>query len=168
MKSQQWMVRLAVVVVGVGAARAQAPVSGGLTGRVTDDGGRGLPGVVVTALATVAGPIAPPPPTVVSGANGAFSFSGLAVGPYRLCLRAQAAYLLDPCEWGGKGVPAAAIPSGANAAANTVKLARGHLVHVQFADPGGLLTARTGQGRTRIMCWWGCGKATGCSRRRGW
>lgn len=72
-----------------------------ITGRILDDAS-GVPvaGVTVSAAETpkVFSPIGPSIQRATSQSDGTYSFDGLSLGSYRLCVHHQGDYL-DPCQW---------------------------------------------------------------------
>src|SRR5215468_1049057 len=73
---------IALVLLPVGAS-AQTVAVAQLSGTVLDDSGGALPGVDVTVTQTDTGMMR----SVVTGANGDYVFTNLAIGPYKLAAK---------------------------------------------------------------------------------
>src|SRR5215813_8506010 len=75
---------------------AQRPSGGNLAGSVTDESGKPVAGVIVTALRNT---LPPASGRATSGPDGAFAIGDLPAGAYSLCTQALGGGFLDPCEW---------------------------------------------------------------------
>jgi len=76
--------------------------------------------------------------SAVTGAGGAFQFSGLPEGSYTLCPRVPNSTWLGPCEW-NLPTPVAAISRLNPNAAVTITLKRGAAVPIRIDDAGQLM-----------------------------
>jgi len=72
-----------VALLALSCSRSAAALGGGITGSVKDETGGSLPGVTVE----LAGPALPEPKGTVTDRSGAYAFSGLPPGAYRVSFR---------------------------------------------------------------------------------
>jgi hypothetical protein len=106
---------------------------------VTDDKGRALSGVLVTAILPFAR-------TATSAADGSFQIQGLPAGPYSLCAQLPAGGYLDPCQW-SLNPPALTLTAKQVSTGNAVTLKKGSIVKVRMQDSSRLLAQKTRDGR---------------------
>lgn len=75
---------------------------------------------------------------VYSGSSGAFSFAGLPLGSYRLCIQAPETSYLDPCEW-GLPIPTVTLTKEHPSSTLGIVLRKGAELPIRFEDQGQLL-----------------------------
>ena len=87
-----------------------------------------------------------------SPVTGAFQFSGLPPGTYRLCAqvplmvyRANEQQFTDSCLWPDKSAPTFSLTPGQVRKGAVATLARGHMVKIRVNDPGKLLPPPSGK-----------------------
>lgn len=116
-----------------------------IDGNVMAEDGRPVAGAAV-----IANRVAPPSPvvamSVLSGAAGAFTMTGLAPGVYRLCVQAPASEYLDPCFWSAQP-PTLRLAAGQTAAGQRIVVARGSFVRIRIQDPAKRLKRDTATGK---------------------
>ncbi len=112
----------------------------GVSGTVVNGKGAGVAATVrLTGLGS-----ARPFGTVQSGADGAFSFTGLAAGAYRICATPSGSQYVDSCLWtGGRPVR---ITTGKVVTGYKALVETAGTLQVQIADPVGVLTAVSAPG----------------------
>jgi hypothetical protein len=79
--------------------------------------------------------------SATTSAAGAFDFTGLTAGTYRICVQTTSGFL-DPCYWQVQG-PTVTITSGQSSTGNTIKLTAGSVLAVRLNDPLGVLSGTT-------------------------
>lgn len=134
---------LIAVLVSLAPVAAQIPPSAAIRGAVTDDKGRALSGVLVTAVLNAGPPLAR---TSTSAADGSFQIQGLPAGPYSLCAQLPAGGYLDPCQWSLNPTSLTLIAKQVSTG-NAVTLRKGSIVKIRMQDPGRLLAQKTRDGR---------------------
>jgi hypothetical protein len=92
-------------------AATQTPMPASLSGRVVAEDGHAVHATVTLSIAGPRG-YPSPPRRVITGANGAFSFTKLAAGKYALCAQVAATETapanspyIDTCDWGSAQAP---------------------------------------------------------------
>lgn len=122
---------LALGVALTGTCFAQ---TGSIEGKVVDDKGAPLAGVIVSAAGRSAGAVGDS--VVNSGADGSFALTGLAPGDYQVCVQSLTLDIVNPCLWfSGTTLPVTAkVGVGAKVQGITVQAKLGTKVEVRIDD----------------------------------
>ena len=124
-----------------------ATTNGSLSGQVSDDTGKPIPGARVTlsrALPSSGNPSGPPTITgprvaaVFADSRGIFSVTTIQAGSYIACAQAPIEGFLDPCHWSSTA-PHLTVVAGQRLNGLQVTLARGAIIPIHVNDPQGLL-----------------------------
>ena len=81
-----------------------------------------------------------------SGSDGAFQVQGLTAGDYTLCVQAQSAGYLDPCQWNGNPARVTLL-AGQAAAGVSLGLTTASVLNIQVQDTQRILSQKTKDGR---------------------
>ncbi len=128
------------------AAQTSLNYAGSVSGSLVGDDGTQIAGGLVHLT------LLPPLPsarhlqtewTATSDSGGAFSFTGLNGGAYRLCAYAPSGPWLDPCRW-GLNPPVLSLSVSLPTATLSMTLKKGAAVTIRVNDPGGLLAQNEG------------------------
>lgn len=133
-----------IAMAGTSAFSQTFTGTGRVTGVVTEENGRGVPGARVS-IHLDPSPASPLFFTArtVSGATGAFSVAGLPAGTFHFCVQAVGTDLIDPCLWNPK--PPTAVVTAGQAATVHLLLAKGQRLKIRIEDRLSLLTQHEGK-----------------------
>ena len=134
---------LIAVVVCLPAGVAQSIPSASIRGTVTDDKGRTMSGVLVTALLNARPPFSR---TSTSAGDGSFQILGVPAGQYSLCAQVAGGGYVDPCQW-SLTLPTVTVAANQASTGNAVRMAKGSVVKIRLQDPGGQMGQKTRDGR---------------------
>ena len=122
------------------AALAQTPATASLSGRILSEEGRTVRATVTLSFATARGYPAPPW-RVLTDAYGAFTFSRLPAGSYKLCAQVAASEsapanspYFDTCVWPSGQTPIT-LTAGQQAAGVVFTAPKGAWLTLHVADP---------------------------------
>ena len=144
-----WRVQIASCTIGMSllwahAAFAQSTGTGSISGHVLSEEGHTLRASVTLSFAAARGYPAPPR-RVLTGANGAFTFSRLPGGRYVLCAQVGAsepapanAPYVDTCVWPSAQTPIT-LAAGQQVASVLLTAPKGTWLQVHVADPDHVL-----------------------------
>ena len=117
--------------------------TGQIQGRIVlSSGGAPVPGASVSAYRTGAPPSMSP--AARTAADGSFTISGLASGPFRLCITESTGTLINPCEWTDLAATVT-VTDGAVTSGVTVRLRSASALSVRVNDPAQALAQRPGE-----------------------
>lgn len=138
---------MAVLVPMQYLAFGQTATLGGLIlGTVSlDSTGKRIPAATVTLdqlAASTGKPIASK--TTYTGKDGAFAFSGLPPGRYRVCAQLSQSLLLNPCDWDPK-LNILAVSENQILPSVRISLKEGVLAPVRIDDPSDFIAANEGK-----------------------
>jgi hypothetical protein len=141
-----------LTLIWVHALSAQSTGTGSISGHVLSEQGLTLRASVTLSFATPRGYPAPPR-RVLTGANGAFTFSKLPAAKYVLCAQVAASEptlanspYVDTCVWGSGQAPIT-LAAGQQVAGVVFTAPKGTWLQVRVADPDHVLPqAASGKG----------------------
>jgi hypothetical protein len=143
---QRYFVSILVLCMSLAAvslfAQTATTKGGSLSGVVTGDDKQPLSALVIATK--------PGPPlvrtTVQSGADGAFSFPGLAAGEYQICASIANNAYLNPCTWAPIS-PTAEVTAGQSTTGFKLIMRKGATLTVKINDPELALTSAAVAGK---------------------
>jgi hypothetical protein len=143
---------VAVSLICLPAAFAQSTGTGSISGHVLSEDGHALHATVTLSFAAARGYPAPPR-RVLTGSNGAFTFSKLPASKYVLCAQVAASEpapanspYLDTCVWGAGQTPIT-VAAGQQVGGVVFTAPKGTWLQVRVADPEHVLPqAASGKG----------------------
>jgi hypothetical protein len=132
-------------------ATAQTVATGSISGHVVSEQGLLLRATVTLSFASARGYPAPPR-RVLTGSDGAFSFSHLAAGSYALCAQVLASEpapanspYVDTCVWGSGQAPVT-LATGQQLAGIVFTAQKGAWLQVHVSDPDSVLPQAAAKG----------------------
>ncbi len=149
MRAYPYLVVVSTLALSTGSL---AQPSGSLSGHVLSEEGRALRASVTLSFAAARGYPAPPR-RVLTGANGAFTFSRLPAGKYVLCAQVTASEpapanspYVDTCVWGSGQTPTT-VTAGQQVGGIVFTAPKGTWLQVRVVDPEHVLPlAAAGKG----------------------
>jgi hypothetical protein len=136
----------AVLIVSIFLTRAVLAQTGGIQGIVLDSKNKPVNNSLVIAGHAPASGAADPKGRnlhAITDKAGAFSFSALPVGSYRICVQAPATDLLDPCQWSAPVI--AKVIAGQAGSPVHIVLDQGIPLNIRIDDVGQLLAKSEGK-----------------------
>lgn len=132
------------LLLAVSAATGQTETAS-IAGEVLDaKSHKPIPAALVMAIRSGLPPFAK---NTQSGSDGSFQVQGLAAGDYSLCVQAQSAGYLDPCQWNGNPARVTVL-AGQAAAGVSLELATASVLTIHVQDTQRILSQKTKDGRS--------------------
>jgi len=141
--------KIGCVFLCVVSCRAQAALhqGGTVTGTLTGADGKTISGGYVSlhlSQASAQGRHGQTDWATIAGTGGAFRFTGLSEGRFRLCAQVPKTAWLNPCEWGLQP-PVVSLSATQPAVSVTMVLKIGAVVPIRVEDPGQFLSQNEGK-----------------------
>jgi hypothetical protein len=140
------MVFLALIALVSGTkAFSQGPVAAGqIQGSVVTQANQGIAKATVIIQQQGGSTGTPFQANTLTGADGSFSFTGVPVGAFTICVQVPGSAYLNPCTWSSTA-PTVTLTAGRGASTGRIRLDEGQLLKVKLNDANRVLQADEGR-----------------------